>query len=391
MDPRKSVAIALPRSHPSLEISAGVEASRSRHAPRKPITSWMLRGADVKNAVQGRNALYGRATAVSSHAGADRDQVRRGIYPFALVPLAEHEAGLQKKYRSSIASVLDVLIGTNLVLISWSSSRFRRQLQVLADRPAANPGRNTQDREPCPSVSQRAVTATPIPPKPMSLKRFQDIVSHSAMQVPSCAVSGPSSCKEESSPNGASSSSHASDRSLKNKPRMHTDPAGNEQCASVPAADRPLRNSPIKTRTRKSLADRFDCVDPDSRPAPLITSNTASALLPAPTTNDATCSPLSVSALNHSPSGTTTGISVTGTGLRVESNIRLRPLTSYMDSLRETARAATIQQMSAIQTRGTASDARQSEKTCRSSRNDASSAAPRAVGLQTTLHRYVRV
>lgn len=103
VDPRKSVAIAFPGSRSSLDIGAHAEALRSSYVPRKPITRWMLRGADVKDAVQGRNSLYGHTT--TSRAGADRDPARCGIHPFALVPLAEHEAGLQTKYRRSVASV----------------------------------------------------------------------------------------------------------------------------------------------------------------------------------------------------------------------------------------------------------------------------------------------
>lgn len=105
VDPRKSVAIAFPVPRTLLEISAHTEASRSPHLLRKPITRWMLRGADVTDAVQGRCTPYGHATTLSSRNAPDRDQARCGVYPFALVPLEEHEAALQTKYRRSVAFV----------------------------------------------------------------------------------------------------------------------------------------------------------------------------------------------------------------------------------------------------------------------------------------------
>ena len=209
-------------------------------------------------------------------------------------------------------------------------------------------------------------------------------------QVPSGTVSGSTSLRKGgSSQNGDSSSSHPSDKYMKDKPRMPLISAGTGQPTFTAAADLPLRDFPTKTRARKSLADRFDCADPDSRSAPSVASVSASALPFVSIANDAACSTLSIPLLNHVSSGTTAGICATGTDLRGESAVRRRPLASYLDSLRETARAATIRQSLATQTSGIASDARQS--LCRSSRNDISPAAPRTVELQTTLHRYVRV
>lgn len=258
-----------------------------------------------------------------------------------------------------------------------------------ADNPIASSGGVTTDREQCHDTPRRAAIATPIPPK---LKRLRETVSDLTAQVPSGTVSGSTSLRKGgSSPNGDSSSSHSLDKYIKDKPGMPLISADTGQSTSTAAADFTSRDFPTKTRARKSLADRFDCANSDSRSAPPVALNSASALPPVPIANAAACSTLSIPLLNHISSGTTAGVCATGTDLRGESDVRLRPLASYLDSLRETARAATIRQSLATQTSGIALDARQSRKVCRSSRNDVSPAVPRTVELETTLHRYVRV
>lgn len=272
-------------------------------------------------------------------------------------------------------------------MFPWYPSRMSRQPQARTDGPLVVSDGVNQDRGSCDSTLRRAAIATPVPPKPMCLKRARDSASEQIVQAPSNVVSRlPSSRKEGSTVKG-SFLSHASEQSTV-QAGISVGSAGTGRPISAAIADAPLRDLPMRARARKSLADRFDYVDTGSRSAPPVASNTASASPHASVLNDTGRSAPSIPTLSHTTPGATTGLSATGRSS--ESDVRLRPLGSYLDSLRETARAATIQQSAAIEAYRAGSDVRHVKEMRRSSRNDASPAASRSVGLQTTLNRYVR-
>lgn len=371
VDPRKSVSIAFPGSQPPSEISAYPEVSRSRKPPRKPITRWMLRGANVRDAVQGRYTPCGHTTTPSSRNAADRYQDRCGVYPFALVPLEEHEAALQTKYRCSICIRLhDVLIHPGPDMFPWYPYRMLRQFQASTDSPVVISG-GLRD-----GTVRRAAKATPVSPKLVHLKKPGETVSDQIVQVPS-GVSGSPSSRQAVSVHGPFLLHTFAP--IAGKVEIYSGSAGTGRRIYDVTADAPLGDVPMRARARKSLADRFDCVDTGSRSTPSVALDVASVS----NLQDASRSALSI--LSYTTPGATTGLSVVGG--RSESNVHLRPLASYLDSLRETARAATIRQSSA---NGTGSDVRQVKQRRQSSRQDGFSTASRSVEPQTTLNRYVR-
>ncbi|KZT73592.1 hypothetical protein DAEQUDRAFT_420243 [Daedalea quercina L-15889] len=99
VDPRKSAAFPLLPT-----IGECLEAPRPVRSARKPITRWMLRGADVKVAMRALVLSYGH-TSASSPTTTDPDLTRCNVFPFTLVSLEEHEVALQTKYRCFVAHI----------------------------------------------------------------------------------------------------------------------------------------------------------------------------------------------------------------------------------------------------------------------------------------------
>ncbi|KAH9930042.1 uncharacterized protein B0H18DRAFT_994962 [Fomitopsis serialis] len=328
---------------------------------RKPITRWMLRGANVKDATWGQNPSYDRASA-SSRTITDRNQVRCNVLPFALVPLEEHEASLQTK-------------------------KQQQNTPVVECRKAPQQEEGQSGNVPLP-----AVMAIPIPPRRVHRRPDRRGVSagRSTRERGSNALPGPSVQTTPSSAGKSTSEDphplpHASGESTAGAIAMSVE-------LSTSAAASPSLDFPKKTNVCNSLADRPDrAASPAGLSSSPVDCDNSSSLAIA---FAARVTPASF--LNAGLGNTGTVIDPSEAGVSAEKSVRLRPLASYLDSLRETARAATKLQSSTREHNSRLKVGRSARAMGRPPRDGASPAMtrpPKTTDLrsQTTFNRDVRV
>ncbi|KZT73593.1 hypothetical protein DAEQUDRAFT_420220 [Daedalea quercina L-15889] len=244
-----------------------------------------------------------------------------------------------------------------------------------------------QEREEQPrDVPVSAVTLSPVSPRGRCRQQLSDSLSAQASRT---LLSTGTNAQSPLPRARESASGSPADIPPSDKSALGAVAASESSGRGLVSSSRDFRN---RTCAVKSLADRFDSVGDTSGSPTSVTCKAVSALATASVTNFAIAS-LSPSGLNHTVTDT---IDSSLTGVSAENGIHLRPLASYLDSLRETARAATrLQSASTTQERGSLAEPHTAKVLGRSSRDGAPLAALRSargtdLRLQTTFDRHAQ-